>query len=85
MPIAPLQPKNHTVTKLLPSTNLTTLRILVFSQATTKGLSEPIHYRRSPGYYTLIPDGYITRQVVLQGNPMPITPGIHYSTGTSGN
>ena len=66
MPIVPLPPKNHTVTKLLPSTNLTPPRSLVVSQDTTKGISAPIPYIFSPGANTLTPDGYLTRQVVLQ-------------------
>ena len=41
----------------------------------------PIPYVRSPGAGTLTPDGYITRQMVLQGNPMALTPG---STPVSG-
>ena len=73
------------VTKLLPSTNLTTPRSLFVSQDITKGVSVPIPYGISPGANTLTPDGYLTRQVVLQGNPMPLTPGLHSSTGTSGN
>ena len=81
MPIFILPPKNHTVMKLLPSTNLTHTRSLVVSKDTTKGILEPIPYRRSPGANTLIPDGSLNVHVVLQGNPMPLTPGLHSSTG----
>ena len=68
--------KNHKATRLLPSTNLTPPRILVVSQATTRGLFAPIFYRRSAGDNTLTMDGYITRLMVLQGNPTPPTPGL---------
>ena len=85
MPIVPLPPKNQTVTKLLPSTNLNPPWSLVVSQDTTKGVLVTIPYRRSPSADTLTPDGYLTRQVVLQGNPAPLTPGIHSSIGPSGN
>ena len=85
MSIVPLPPKNHTVTKLLPSTNLTPPSSLVVSQATTKGISAPIPYRHSPGANTLKLDGSLTRQLVLQVNQIPLTSGLHYSTRTSGN
>ena len=49
---------------------------LVVSQATTKGLSVPITYGRSPVANNLTPDGYLTRLMVLQGNLTPLTPGI---------
>ena len=85
MTIVPLPPENHTVTKLLPSTNTTPTKSLVVSQDNIKGILAPIPYGQSPGANTLTPDGYITRQVVLQGNPMPLTPGLNSSTGPSGN
>ena len=44
-----------------------------------------VPYVRSTGADTLTPDGSITRQVVLQGNPISLTPGLHSGTGTSGN
>ena len=62
------------VTKLLPSTNLTPPRRLVGSQANTKGVLAPITYGHSYGANTLPPDGYLTRFMVLQGNPIPRTP-----------
>ena len=71
--------------KLLPSTNLTTPRILIGSQATTKGIYAPIPYGRSYGAKNLTLHDSITRQMVLQGNPMPLTPGIQSSTGPSEN
>ena len=60
--------------KLLPSTNLTTSKSLVSSQATTKGILAPITYGRSPGANTLTPESSLTRLMVLQGNPTPLTP-----------
>ena len=85
MPIVPLPPQNNTVTKLLPSTNLTPPRSLDVNQDVTKGLFLPIPYGLSPGAYILTPYSSLTRQVVLQVNPMPLTPGLHSSTGPSGN
>ena len=67
---------NLTVTKLLPSTNLTPLRSLFVSRANSKGLSEPITYGRSSGADTLTPDGSLTMHMLLQGTPMPLTPGL---------
>ena len=85
MHIVPLLPTNHTVTKMLPSTNLTPTRSLVVIQYTTKGVYAPIPYGRSTGSDTLTPDGSLTGNMVLQGKPMPLTPGLHSSTGTLGN
>ena len=76
MPIAPLPPNNHTVTKLLPSTNLAPPKRLVFSQDTTKGILATISYRHIPGDNTLTPGGSLTMMMVLQVNPTPLTPGL---------
>ena len=85
MHIVSLPPKNNTVTKLLPSTNLTTPRRLNVSKANTKGILKPVPYRRSTIDNNLTPESSITRQVVLQGKPMPLKPGLHSITGLSGN
>ena len=71
--------------KLLPSPNITTPWILVVIQDTTKGVSLHVPYGRSPGANTLAPGCSLTRQVVLQGKPMPLTAGLYSSTRPSGN
>ena len=80
MPIVPLRPKNHTVTKILPSNNLTPIRSLVVSQAVTKGLLASILYGRSTGDDTLTPYSYLTRQVMLQRKPNAPHTRSHSST-----
>ena len=67
--------ENHTVTKLLPSTNLTPPRSLVVIQANIKAVLEPITYGRRPGDNTLTPDSSLTRLMALQRNPTPLTTG----------
>ena len=73
------------VTKILSSNNLTHPRIMDVSQATTKGMLVPVPYRCIPGTNTLTTVSSITMQVVLQGNPMPLTLCLHSSTGPLGN
>ena len=60
-----LPPKNNTVVKLLPSTNIILPRSLFFTHATNRGISAPKHYGPNPDANTLTPDGSITRHVVL--------------------
>ena len=85
MPIVPLTPKYTTIKKILPSTKLSPPRSLYVSLAITEGVSAPVPYGISPSANTLTPESSITRQVVLQGNTMPLTPGLHSSTGPLGN
>ena len=74
--------ENNIVVGQLTSSNLNIPRSLFVSQSSTMGLLAHKHHKRIPDADNLTPDSSHTRHVVLLSNPLLLTQGPHYNTGT---